>query len=283
MNRVVITGAGTVNALGLDVPSTFAAFRDGRTGVGALTCRDTDRLAVRIGAEVRGFDPLAHFSGPEAARLDRFSQFALVAAREALQSSNLRMTPDLTARMGAIIGTAAGGLGTSEENYRAVFAEGRNRVAPLAVPRLMHSAAASQVSMEFGLAGPVLSVSSACASSNHAIGLAFQMVRAGLAPAMIAGGAEAMLTFGGLKAWEGLRILSPDGCRPFCASRNGLVMGEGAGVFLLETLDHAQTRSAPVLAEIAGFSLMMRDTVEVDTPAAIATSLILAKTNHFLA
>lgn len=267
MKRVVITGAGTVNALGLNLPATLAAFRDGRSGIGPLTCRDADRLSVRIGAEVRGFDPATHFPPAEAVRLDRFSQFALVAAREAIAAAGLDLTAGPAAQGGVILGTAGGGLATSEENYRAVFAEGRNRVPPLTVPRLMHSAAASQVSMAFGLTGPVFSVASACASSNHAIGLAFQLVRAGVAPFMIAGGAEAMLTFGGIKAWEGLRVLSPDGCRPFCASRNGLVMGEGAGVFVIEERDHARARGAPILAEIAGF-FMGADAGDLLAPSA---------------
>lgn len=255
MNRVVITGAGTVNPLGQDVAATMAALRAGRSAIGPLTCRDADRLSVRIGAEVRGFDAALRLGAGDAARLDRFSQFALAAAREAWGQAGLAPTPDLAARAGVIVGSAGGGQGTAEDSYRAVFAEGRNRVPPLTVPRLMHSAAASRISQEFGLMGPVFSVASACASSNHALGLAFQMVRSGLAPVMLAGGAEAMLTFGGIKAWEGLRVLSPDGCRPFSARRNGMVMGEGAGVFILESLGHARARGAPVLAEIAGFAM----------------------------
>jgi nodulation protein E len=255
MRRVAITGAGSVNALGLDPAATYAALRDGRSGIGRLTCRDAERLACPLGAEVRGFDPADHFTPQQIPRLDRFSQFALVAARQAMAQADLPPDPARLQRAGVIIGTGGGGLGTSDDSFRAVYQAGAARVSPLTVPRLMPSAAASQISMEFGLMGPVFSVSSACASSNHAIGLAFQMVRGGLAPLMLAGGADAMLTFGGLKAWEGLRLLSPDGCRPFSRARNGMVLGEGAGVFVLEPLDEARARGAPILAEIAGCSL----------------------------
>jgi nodulation protein E len=153
------------------------------------------------------------------------------------------------------MGTAGGGLVTSDEAFRAVYAEGKNRVHPFTVPRLMASAAASHISMEFGLTGPAFAVSSACASSNHAIGLAFQMVRSGMVEAALAGGSEAMLTFGGLKAWEGLRVMSPDACRPFSAGRNGMVQGEGAAVFVLEPREAALARGAKILAEIAGFAM----------------------------
>ncbi|MGB3147722.1 MAG: beta-ketoacyl-[acyl-carrier-protein] synthase family protein, partial [Paracoccaceae bacterium] len=161
----------------------------------------------------------------------------------------------LDQRAGVIIGTAGGGHSTAEENYRAVFEAGKNRVPPLTVPRLMASAAPSQIGMEWGLQGPSFAVSSACASASHALGLAYRMIRDGQVLQMLAGGTDAMLTFGGIKAWEGLRILSPDGCRPFDQARNGLVMGEGAAIFLLEARDHALARGATVLAEIAGFAM----------------------------
>ena len=168
---------------------------------------------------------------------------------------------------GIFLGTAAGGIATWEDNYRAVFAEGRDRVPPLVVPRLMHNAAPSHVSIRHGLRGPAFSVSSACASANHAIGLAFREVREGRTPVMLAGGAEAMLTFGGVKAWEGLRVPSPDACRPFDATRNGMVMGEGAAVFVLEDAAHAKARGARPLAEIAGFG-MTADAGDIVAPSA---------------
>jgi nodulation protein E len=255
MRRVAVTGAGTVNPLAPDVPGTYAALREGRVAIGPLEVEGRERLTQKIGAPVRGFDPEAHLGRREIDQCDRFAQFALVAARQAVAQAGLTFDGALAEASGVILGTAAGGLATSDESFRRVYAEGRDRVPPLTVPRLMHNAAASQVSMAFGLLGPCLSVASACASSNHAIGLAFQLVRAGAAPAMLAGGSEAMLTFGGLKAWEGLRVLSPDACRPFSAGRNGMVMGEGAAVFVLEDWERARRRGADILAEVAGFAM----------------------------
>lgn len=263
MRRVVITGAGTVNALAGDVPGTWAAMADGRSGIGPLAFRDADRLAIRIGAQVQGWDETARFTRSEIALYDRFTQFAVTAAAEALA-----MAGDGAGQgAGVIVGSAAGGISTWEDSYRAVFAEGKNRVPPLVVPRLMGNAAASHIAMRHGLTGPAFAVSSACASSNHALGLAFRMVRDGRAPAMLAGGAEAMLCFGGVKAWESLRVMSPDGCRPFDARRNGMVMGEGAAVFVLEDAERAAARGARPLAEIAGFG-MTADAGDIVVPSA---------------
>lgn len=255
MRRVVITGAGTINALALDVAGTYAAMRAGRSGIGPLEFPDADRLLIGIGGQVRGFDPAAHFEGSKRALYDPFTQFALVAAREAMASAGLEALPGAAERWGCIMGTAGGGNATVNEAFRAVFAEGRNRVHPFTVPRLMPNAACSHIAMDWGIFGPSFTVSTACASSNHAIGLAFQMVRSGMVDGMLAGGSESMLNFGGLKAWEGLRVMSPDGCRPFSKTRNGMVQGEGAGVFVLETLEAAQARGAPILAEIRGFAM----------------------------
>jgi len=256
MRRVVITGAGTVNPLGLDVGSTFTAMAAGNCAIGPLTLPEADRLAITIGAQIRGFDASAHFSAREMAMLDPFAQYALVAARAAMAQAGLDLhgTRD-SARAGAVLGTAGGGLCTINDAYRAVYAEGKNRVPPLTVPRLMGSAAASHISIALGLLGPSFAVSSACASSNHAMGLAVQMLRAGAADIMLTGGSEAMLSFGGLKAWEALRVMSPDGCRPFSACRNGMVQGEGAAVFVFEELQHARARGAIILAEVLGFSM----------------------------
>lgn len=252
MRRVVITGAGTVNPLGHSVPETYAGLRAGLSAIGPLSIPDLDRLSVRIGAQVRDFDPGARLTPRQVSLCDRFAQFALVAAEEAVaQAGEGALTPGA----GVILGTAGGGLMSSEAAYRAVFADGAQRVHPFTVPRLMANAATSHLTMAYGLRGPSFTVSTACAASNHAIGLAFQMVRSGAAPVMLAGGSEAMLSFGGIKAWEGLRVLSQTGCRPFCASRDGLVMGEGAAVFVLEDRARAIARGAPILAEVAGFGM----------------------------
>ncbi|MEH6360747.1 MAG: beta-ketoacyl-[acyl-carrier-protein] synthase family protein, partial [Amylibacter sp.] len=160
---------------------------------------------------------------------------------------------------------AGGGLQTQDQNYRAVYAEGKNRVHPFVVPRLMNNAAASHISMIHGLRGPGFTVASACASSNHAMGQAYHMIRSGMTQVMLTGGSESMLCFGGIKAWEGLRVMSPDGCRPFCATRNGMVQGEGAAVFVFEEYSHAKARGADILAEVIGFA-MTSDADDIVTP-----------------
>lgn len=266
MRRVAITGAGTINALGHDVPSTLEAMREGRCGIGPLDFRDVERLTIRIGAQVRGYDETVHFTRQQLTLHDRFTQFALIAAAQAVAQSGLSFDTDLANRTGVILGNSGGGLSTIDDSYRAVYEEGKNRVHPFTVPRLMANAGASAVSMAHGLMGPSFTVSSACASSNHAIGLAFQMIRAGLADAMLTGGSESMLCFGGLKAWEGLRVMSPDACRPFSATRNGMVQGEGAAVFVLEDWNRATARGAEILAELAGFG-MTADANDIVAPS----------------
>ena len=255
MNRVVITGAGTINALGGSVLETLQAMREGQLGIGPLQMRDLDRLSVKIGGQIKDFDPEAHFDRQKLALYDRVTQLVLLASREAMAQSGLEITEELSETTGVVLGTAAGGMNTWDDNFRSVYEEGKNRVHPFVVPKLMTNAAASHLSMAHNIKGPSLTVSTACASSNHAIGLAFHMVRSGMAQVMLAGGGDAMLTFGGIKAWEGLRVMSKTACRPFSANRSGMVQGEGAGVFVLETYEGAKARGAEILAELIGFSM----------------------------
>ncbi|MEP5729709.1 MAG: beta-ketoacyl-[acyl-carrier-protein] synthase family protein [Sulfitobacter sp.] len=266
MKRVVITGAGTVNALGLSVPDTLAAMREGVCGIGPLDIRDVERLQIRIGGQVRGFEAEARYNRQQISLYDRFTQFTLAAAKEAIEQSGLIFSGELSARSGVVLGTAGGGVSTWDDNYRAVYEDGKNRVHPFVVPKLMNNAAASHVSMEWNLKGPSFTVSTACASSNHAMAQAFSMVRSGMAPAMITGGSESMLCFGGVKAWEGLRVMSRDACRPFSANRNGMVQGEGAGIFVFEDFDHATARGADILCEVAGFA-MTSDASDIVMPS----------------
>ena len=254
MRRVVITGTGTVNPLARDVAGTYAALREGRCAIGPLDIRDVERLTVRIGAQIKSWDAGAQFSRADLSLMDPFSQYAVVAARQAVVQSGLAFD-DLAETTGVIIGSAGGGLQTTDDSYRAVYEAGKSRVHPFVVPRLMLNAAAALIAMEFGLHGASYAVSSACSSSNHAIGQAFHLIRGGGATVMLAGGSDAMLCFGGIKAWEGLRVLSQTGCRPFSAGRDGMVIGEGAAVFVLEERDHATARGAEILAEIAGFAM----------------------------
>jgi len=266
MNRVVITGAGTINPLGHSVPATFEAMREGRCGIGPLDVRDVDRLSVQIGGQVRDYDEHRHFNRQQIALYDRFTQFTLLAAREAIAQSGLEFAGELAARAGVVLGTSGGGLNTQDENYRAVYEEGKNRVHPFVVPKLMNNAACSHVSMEHNLKGPSFTVATACSSSNHAMGQAFWLIRSGAAPAMVTGGSESMLCFGGVKAWEGLRVMSKDACRPFSLGRTGMVQGEGAAVFVFEDYEHARARGAEILAEVRGFA-MTSDAADIVMPS----------------
>ncbi|GLQ34437.1 beta-ACP synthase [Amylibacter marinus] len=267
MKRVVITGQGTVNALGMDVASTLNAMAAGTSGISNLDFENVDRLNIKIGGQIHGFDPDAHFTRQKRGLYDRFTEFGLLAADQAIAQSGLVFEGELAERTGVVMGTAGGGLQTQDENYRAVYEQGKNRVHPFVVPRLMNNAAASHISMVHNLMGPSFAVATACASSNHAMGQAVNLVRAGASPVMIAGGSESMLCFGGIKAWEGLRVMSGDGCRPFCATRNGMVQGEGAAVFVFEEYEHARARGAEILCEISGFA-MTSDAGDIVTPNA---------------
>lgn len=255
MKRVVITGQGTINALGKSVPETLEGFREGQCGIGEIDILDVERLAIRIGGQVQDYDPQTEFNRQEIALYDRFTQFALHAAREAIQQSGLEFQGALADQAGVVLGTSGGGLNTQDENYRAVYQAGKNRVHPFIVPKLMNNAAAAHVSMTYNLKGPSFTVATACASSNHAMGQAFQMIRCGMSRVMVTGGTESMLCFGGIKAWEGLRVMSKDACRPFSANRNGMVQGEGAAIFVFEEYEHAKARGAEILAEVIGFAM----------------------------
>ncbi len=268
MRRVVVTGAGAVSALGLSAQATMRAMAEGVNGVSQLAFADVERLSIQIGGQVHDWDASALFEKGKLALYDRFTQFALKAAEEAMAQSGLVLSDEMRLRAGCIIGTAGGGNGTVNDSFKTVFEEGKNRVHPFVVPKLMNNAACSHICMEQGLMGPSFSVATACASSNHAIGLAFQMVRAGVADVMLAGGAESMLNFGGLKAWEGLRVMSKDACRPFSLGRNGMVQGEGAGVFVLEDYESAKARGAEILCEIKGFA-MSSDAGDIVMPSVI--------------
>ena len=266
MKRVVITGAGTINALGKNVPDTMEALKEGRCGISDLDFRDVERLSIRIGGQVKDYDPEQKFNRQQISLYDRFTQFTLLAADEAMQQSGLTLTGELAAKSGVVFGTAGGGVSTWDDNYRSVYEDGKNRVHPFVVPKLMNNAAASHVSMAYNLKGPSFTVSTACASSNHAMAQAFQMVRSGMAPVMLTGGSESMLCFGGVKAWEGLRVMSRDACRPFSANRNGMVQGEGAGIFVFEEFEHAKSRGADILAEVVGFA-MTSDASDIVMPS----------------
>lgn len=266
MKRVVITGQGTINSLGRTVAETLDGFREGRCGISDLEFQDVDRLSIKIGGQVKNYDPETEFNRQQIALYDRYTQFTMLAAREALTQCGLTFGGELAERSGVVLGTSGGGMQTLDENYRTVYEEGKNRVHPFVVPKLMNNAAASHVSMKYNLKGPSFTVASACASSNHAMGQAFQMIRTGMCDVMVTGGSESMLCFGGVKAWEGLRVMSRDACRPFSLGRNGMVQGEGAGVFVFEEYEHAKARGAEILAEVIGFA-MTSDASDIVMPS----------------
>lgn len=267
MERVVVTGMGVISALGQGCGPFRSALREGRTGIGPLRAAASPPLRIGVAAEVSGFEAGAHFDRQQLHLLDRFGQFGVVAAREALAHSGLAPDGAWRDRAGVLMGSCVGGQDTQDEGFTALYRNGKNSVSPFTVPRVMANAAASQITMSLGLRGPAFAVASACASSNHALGLAFQMVRSGLAEVILAGGSEAPLSFGHLKAWEALRVVAPDACRPFSLDRRGMVLGEGGAVLILESLRHASERGARILAEVAGFG-MSSDAGHITQPSA---------------
>ena len=266
MKRVVITGAGTINPLGKSVKATLQGMQEGRCGIANLDFKDVDRLSIKIGGQINDFEPETVFNRQQLSLYDRFTQFTLISAKEALTQAGLVFAGELSTKVGVVLGTAGGGVSTWDNNYRAVYEGGKNRVHPFVVPKLMNNAAASHISMEYNLKGPSFTVSTACASSNHAMAQAFEIVRSGMSPAMVTGGSESMLCFGGVKAWEGLRVMSHDACRPFSANRNGMVQGEGAAVFVFEEYEHASARGAEILAEVIGYA-MSSDASDIVMPS----------------
>ncbi len=253
MNCVVVTGLGVCAAPGKNLVDFTAVLKAGRSAIGPITIIPTDELNTKVGAEVPAFDPNEYFERGKLALYDRCTQFALVAAREAVAQSGLDFRAGLGARTAAIIGCGVGGQATQDENYHRIYAEGAKRLHPFTIPKLMINAPCCHITMEHGITGPSFVVASACSSSNHAIGVAFQMVRAGMVDAAVTGGTESVFTFGTIKGWEALRVMAPDTCRPFSLNRRGMVLGEGAAVLVLETDDRARARGAEILAEIIGF------------------------------
>ncbi len=284
MNQVVITGIGVVSPVGCGLNEFWSALVDGRSGIRAIENIPTERLSTRIAAQVLDFDPDAHFSLKRVGLLDRFSQFAVVAARAAVRDAGLEIDEELALEIATVIGTGAGGHITIDDSYLKLYGENAAKVHPLTIPRMMVNAAASHVSMDLGLKGPTFTTATACASGTHAIGQAFHMIRSGQTPVAIAGGTEAGLTVGTLKAWEALRILSNDTCRPFSKNRSGLVLGEGAAILVLESRERAVARGAPIYAELRGFG-MSADAVDLISPdpdgaaRAMRSALSDARTN----
>jgi nodulation protein E len=279
MRRVAITGLGAIAALGHDVPTLWRALQAGECGIRTIANIAPERLLAKHAAEIIGFDPSAHFDAHRLPMLDRTSQLALVAAREAMRAALFHgpgeAAPGAAAllaagfapqRCGAILGAGIG-IETFDSAYQTLYGEGSNRLHPLTVPRIMPNAPASHVSIEFGLRGPCFATASACASASHALGLSFQMIRSGMLDLAVSGGSDASISVGFIKGWDALRVLSPDVCRPFSKDRNGLVIGEGAAILVLEEWQHALARGATIHAEMVGFG-MSADAGDMTAPDA---------------
>jgi nodulation protein E len=284
MNRVVVTGIGVVSPIGSTREEFWSGLVEARSGIGPITRIPTERLIIRIAAEVRDFDPSQHFDAKRLGIMDRFAQFAVVAARAAVKDAQLDITEEIALSAATIIGNGAGGMNTLDDAYMRIYGQNSPRTHPLTIPRLMANAPSSLISMDLGLKGPTFTIASACASGTHAIGQAFQMVRTGQAQVALAGGAEACITVGTMKAWESLRVMSADTCRPFSRTRSGLVLGEGAAIFVLEPRESAVARGAPIYGELKGFGMSAdaRDITSLDPDGAaraMSAALTDAKVN----
>src|SRR5689334_633802 len=266
MRRVAITGVGAISALGRNAVEFADALRSGRSGIGPIESADVSQLRFRNGAEVRGYTHQPYFDDRRADFIDRFAQFAVIAAREAVADAGVAWTPELRENAAIVTGSCVGGQSTEDIGFHDVYKMGQNRVHPLTIPKTMANAGASHISMEFGVTGPSFTISTACSSAGHAIGQAFWMVRSGATDLALAGGSEAPFSYGILKAWEAMRVVSPDTCRPFSKDRRGMILGEGAGMLVLEPLELAQARGARIHAEIVGFG-MSADACHITQPS----------------
>jgi len=255
MKRVVVTGLGVVSPVGCSRETFWSGLVEGRTGVKPIAHIPTGRLDIKIAAYASDFDAESFIDPRRLSQMDRFAQMAIFSARSAVADSGVDLRGELAQTTAIIVGTGMGGATTLDNSYQRLYGENASRVHPLTVPRLMVNAGASHVAMDLEVTGPTFAVASACSSGTHAVGLAFQMVRGGTVPLALAGGAEACLTVGGLKAWEALRVLSPEACRPFSKNRSGLVLGEGAAMLVLEERERAVARGAAIYAEILGFGM----------------------------
>jgi beta-ketoacyl-acyl-carrier-protein synthase II len=261
VRRVAITGLGVVAATGKDVRGFFDNLVHARSGIRRIAQFDPSSLSVQIAGEVPDYRSTDYFPQKQLDFMDRFCEFGLVAAREAMQSSGLQIGDEERTRFGVAMGSGMGGANTLESGFYNLFAKQATRLHPFTIPKMMHNAAASQICMEFGAQGPSLATSTACSSAGHAIGEAFHFIKFGLADLMLAGGSDAPVTYGMIRSWESVRVLAVGNgdparaCRPFSADREGLVMGEGAGVLVLEELEHARRRGAKIYAELAGYGI----------------------------
>lgn len=257
--RVVVTGTGVVTPIGLTVDDFWTSMKAGRCGVSELGGFPLEDLKILIAAQIKDFDPkkrLRHFQRDKLVlHADRYSWFAAAAADEAVKQSGLEFPIADPYRAACIVGSGAGGLVTFENSYRALFIEGKRATHPLTLLRIIGSSASAHVGIEFGVKGPTFATCSACSTATHAIGIALDYIRNGAVDVAIAGASESVINYGTMKAWQALHVLSPEGCFPFAKKRNGTVLSEGAGILVMESLEHAQERGANILAELVGYGM----------------------------
>lgn len=254
-NRVVITGLGIISGLGKNVSEVWKNVENCQSGIAPIHSTDMSKIRFKNGSEVKNYDPLGYFTHKELEGLDKFAQFSLIAAKEAVTDAGIEWTEENRKKTCVITGTSIGGQDSQEEAFYSLYKEGKERVPLFSIPRIMPNAGASHITMEFGITGCAYTISTACASSNHAIGNAFWMVRNGICDRAITGGSEIPLSYAFMKSWEAIRVVAPDTCRPFSKGRQGMILGEGGAVLVLESLDAAQKRGAKIYAEIIGFGM----------------------------
>lgn len=270
--RVVVTGVGLVSSLGIGTAATWDALCAGKSGIGPITRFDASAFASRIAGEVKGFDPLQFVAKKDVKKMDVFIQYAIAAADFAKEDAGLEVTPETATRVGVYIASGIGGFSTIEREHRALLEGGPRKISPFFIPAAIINLAAGQVSIRLGAKGPNSATCTACSASAHAVGDAFETIRRGLADVMVAGGSEAAITPMGVGGFAAMRALSTRNdeptlaCRPFDKDRDGFIIGEGAGVIILETLEHAQARGASIYAELVGYG-MSGDAYHVTAPA----------------
>jgi 3-oxoacyl-[acyl-carrier-protein] synthase II len=272
MNRVVVTGLGVVSPLGIGVEETWAALCAGRSGVGPITRFDAAEFPVRIAAEVRGFDPATYIESKEIKKMDTFIHYAVAASAMAVEHAGLKLPEARPERVGVYVGSGIGGLQAIEHWHTVLQSKGPQRITPFFIPMTIINLASGQIAIRTGAKGPNSCAVSACATGNHCIGDAYRIIQRGEADVMIAGGAEAAITPLGVAGFAASRALSTrndepaKACRPFDRDRDGFVLGEGAGIVVLESLEHAERRGAPILAELVGYG-MTSDAYHITAPS----------------
>lgn len=283
VRRVAVTGLGVLSPLGNDPKTFFANLMAGKSGIKRMETDFVDNLDCKIAAYINDYEPLDHFVKNKAATMDRVTQFAVSASQQAINDAGLNLETENLERFGVYLGTGMGGAGSIEDGYVRLYKEEARRLKPFTVLMAMNNAASAQVGLDFGLTGSNLTFCTACSSSTVAIGEAVRQIRHGYADVMLAGGSEALLTFGTIKAWEALRTLANEdevnpsaSCKPFSGNRSGLVLGEGAGMIILEDMDRAIARGAKIYAEVIGYG-SSNDSTHITQPSVEGQSRAMKK------